>query len=169
MVVLGRVTAPFGVRGWVKIQPFGDDPLAWCALPQWWLGSREDAPEGEWRTVDLAECRAHGKGLIAMLAGVADRNAAEALAGLYVGAPRSALPEPDEGEYYWADLIGLEVVNLAGETLGRVERLISTGAHDVLCVRDEQGAERLLPCVGAVVKEVEAAAGRMRVDWGSDW
>mgnify|MGYP002368946320 FL=1 len=89
--------------------------------------------------------------------------------GFLVGAPRSVLPEPAEDEYYWADLIGLEVVNTAGERLGRVDGLIETGANDVLRVVGENGNERLVPFVSAVVLAVEKEAGQIRVEWGSDW
>jgi 16S rRNA processing protein RimM len=169
MIVLGRVSAPFGVRGWVKVQVFGDDPQAWAQMPHWWLGAEEQAPDAAWQARDLAECRAHGRGLIAHFNGIEDRNAAEALAGLYVGAPREALPKTGNNEFYWADLIGLDVVNQSGERLGRVAELVRTGAHEVLDVRDEDGSQRLLPFVSAVIKQVDLAGRRIRVDWGRDW
>lgn len=98
-----------------------------------------------------------------------DRNAAEARKGWVIGAPREELPAPSEDEFYWDDLIGLVVVNLQDEPLGRVESLIETGANDVLRVLDEAGVERLLPFVDGVVIDVEPVAGRIRVDWGRDW
>jgi 16S rRNA processing protein RimM len=169
MIVLGRISAPFGIRGWVKLQVFGDDPQAWAQMPQWWLGADEQDPEGTWQARQPAECRMHGKGLIVRFEGIEDRSAAEKLAGLYVGVPREALPKTGKNEFYWADLIGLVVVNQAGEPLGRVAELVRTGAHEVLDVRDEAGCQRLLPFVSAVIKEVDLAARRIRVDWGSDW
>lgn len=164
MIVLGRVTAPFGIRGWVKIHPFGDDPEVWSEMPQLWLGADE-----QWRPFDLKGLACHGKGLIAAFGGIEDRNAAEKLAGLLVGAPREALPATNDDEYYWADLIGLEVVNCQGDSLGRVTGLMSSGAHEILCVRAAEGKERLLPFVEAVVKSVDRAAGVIRVDWEADW
>ncbi len=169
MVVLGRITAPFGVRGWVKIQFYGDDPQAWAKMPRWWLGVDEQAAEAAWQAKPLAECRPHGKGLVARFDGFEDCNAAEKLVGFYIGAPREALPKTAENEYYWADLIGLEVVNLAGERLGRVAELVRAGAHEVLDVRDEDGHQRLLPFVAAVIEEVDLAASRIRVAWERDW
>ncbi|MGE5386497.1 MAG: ribosome maturation factor RimM, partial [Betaproteobacteria bacterium] len=94
---------------------------------------------------------------------------AEALRGMLVGAPREALPETDADEYYWADLIGLQVINASGESLGQVAGLIETGANDVLRVVSESGEERLLPFVAQVVLEVEKENGLIRVEWGSDW
>ncbi len=169
MIVLGRIAAPFGIRGWVKIQVYGDDPLAWAHMPRWWLSEAEQAPDAAWQARHLAECRTHGKGLVARFDGMEDRNAAEQLAGLYVGAPRQALPQTAKNEFYWADLIGLEVTNQADERLGRVVELVRTGAHEVLDVRDEDGVQRLLPFVAAVIKEVDLAGRRIRVDWGRDW
>lgn len=168
MIVLGRIVAPFGVKGWVKVHPFGDDPLSWRDMPQWWLADSAEAPEAAWQPVKLAGFRAHGGGLIASFEGVADRNGAEALQGRYIAAPREALPSTSEDEYYWGDLVGLAVVNQAGETLGTVDALMSTGAHDVLQVRDGD-EERLIPFVAAYVLDVDLPARTIRVEWGKDW
>ncbi|HRE17323.1 MAG TPA: ribosome maturation factor RimM, partial [Rhodocyclaceae bacterium] len=108
-------------------------------------------------------------GLVVLLDAVPDRNAAEALKGTLVAAPRDALPATGNDEYYWGDLIGLVVVNGTDEILGKVAGLIETGANAVLRVVAEDGTERLLPFVAAVVLKVEKDAGRIRVDWGSDW
>lgn len=172
MIVLGRLVAPYGVRGWFKLHPFADDPAAWCGLPQWWLAADAEQAPDTWRAYPLEEVREHGKGLIVKLAGVDDRSAAEALQGTYVGAPREAMPEVDDDEFYWDDLVGLEVRNEKGESLGTVSTLISAAANDVLVVHEgegEQRQERLLPFVGTVVLEVDKAAGTMRVAWERDW
>lgn len=169
MIVLGRITAPFGIRGWVRIQVFGDDPQALANMPRWWLGAEEQAADAAWQARLLAECKPHGKGLVGRFDGIEDCNGAEQLVGLYVGAPREALPITGQNEFYWADLIGLEVVNQAGETLGCVAGLVRTGAHEVLDVRDEAGSQRLLPFVAAVIREVDLAGRRIRADWGRDW
>lgn len=168
MVVMGRIVAPFGVKGWVKVQPFADDALDWSEMAEWWLASSEDAPEAAWRPYALRECKAHGNILVAALDGVDDRNGSEALKGMLVGAPRSALPETVEDEYYWADLTGLAVVNTAGESLGTVAGLMSTGAHDILRVVAGD-VERLIPFVKAYVLEVDSVARVIRVDWQKDW
>lgn len=169
MIVLGRITAPFGVRGWVKVQIFGDDLPALATMPRWWLASEEQAAETAWQSGLLAECKPHGKGLVARFVGIEDCNAAEKMIGLFIGAPREALPKTAKNEFYWADLVGLDVVNLVGERLGRVTELVRAGAHEVLDVRDDEGNQRLLPFVGAVVKEVNLAGSRIRVDWERDW
>lgn len=168
MIVLGRIVAPYGVHGWVKLHPFGDDPASWRRIKEWWLG--RDADGDDWRPLQLDELKAHGKTWVARFAGVDSRDGAEALEGLYVAAPREALPKTAKDEYYWGDLLGLAVENLAGERLGQVSRLLETGANAVLVVSGQDGAaEQLLPFVSQVVKEVDVRAGRIRVDWGKDW
>ena len=108
MVVLGRIVAPFGVRGWVKVRPFGDDPAAWAAMPSWWLGV--DADGDQWQPAELQSFRPHGALWVAKFAGIDDRTAAEGLDGRYVAAPREALPATEDGEYYWSDLDRKSVV-----------------------------------------------------------
>lgn len=169
MVVLGRVIAPFGVQGWIKLNPIGgmaDDLAVWRAMPAWWLGS--DAEGTEWRRYELEGLKPHGKGLVAKLKGVDDRTAAEAIDGSYFAVPHEALPPPEKDEYYWADLIGLEVVNTQGVKLGSVAELIETGANDVLVVREGK-TERLLPFIAQVIKEVDVPNKVIRVDWEADW
>lgn len=167
-VVLGKIVDAWGVAGGVKIHPFADDPGAWAKLPVWWLGREEQASAG-WRECRLRKGRVHGESVVVEFDGVSDRNAAEALKGMLVGVPRSALPPARENEYYWADLIGLQVFNTRDESLGRVLGLIETGANDVLRVGVAGEPERLLPFVAAVVLSVDVGAGCIRVDWEADW
>ncbi len=164
--MLGRIVGPYGIKGWVRVHPFGDDPLSWGDMPVWWLAAAED---GEWQEQKLKSFKVHGDGLVAAFEAVTDRNAAEALKGWWIGAPREALPATTENEFYWADLIGMDVLNTAGEPLGTVAGLIETGAHDVLRVVDAEGQERLLPFVDAVVLQVDRDARQIRVEWGLDW
>ncbi|UCV17048.1 ribosome maturation factor RimM [Quatrionicoccus australiensis] len=165
MVILGRLADPYGIRGWLKLHPFGDDPLDWGEIPVWWVSK-----DGEtWRECGLKGLKVHGNGVVVLLEGIDDRTAAEAMKGVLVGAPRDALPETDEDEFYWADLIGLDVINTAEERLGKVVGLLETGAHDVLRVVGDDEVERLLPFVAAVVLTVDKEARLIRVEWGSDW
>ena len=165
IVVLGRLADPYGMQGWLRLHSFGDDPLVWREMPVWWVGNEG----GPWREHRLKALKVHGEGLVVLLDGIPDRTAAEAMKGLLVGAPRAALPQTEEDEYYWADLVGLEVINTAGERLGKVAGLIETGANAVLRVVDDAGLERLMPFVSAVVRAVEGDAGQIRVEWGSHW
>ena len=134
-------------------------------MPVWWISS-----DGEsWRECKLKRLKSHANGLVVLLDGVVDRTAAEAMKGFLVGAPREALPTTDEDEFYWSDLIGLDVINTADERLGKVASLIETGASSVLRVLADDNTERLLPFVAAVVLSVEKEARIIRVEWGSDW
>jgi 16S rRNA processing protein RimM len=168
IVVLGKIVDASGLRGAVKVHPFADDPQSWGSMPRWWLGHEGDPPES-WRCLKLLQCREHSGVLVATLAGISDRNASEAVRGLLVGAPRAELPATTSGEYYWADLVGLEVVNTHDQMLGRVLGLIETAANDVLRVGDGEGTARLLPFVAAVVLDVDVPGRRIRVDWEADW
>ncbi len=160
--LMGYVSAPFGVRGWVKAHVFTESLRDLLDYPAWWLGSRES-----WRCYPVAEASVHGKFLIARLAEVGDRETATWLTGSQIAVPRSEMPPPEEGEYYWADLIGLAVVNARGEVLGTVTGLLETGANDVLRVLRER--ERLIPFVDPVVLAVDLAASVIRVDWEADY
>ena len=110
MIVLGRLTAPYGVQGWLRLHDFGDDPERWREIRSWWLGRDEQDFSG-WRSYALQSMRLQGKGRVIKLTGVDGRSAAEAMVGSFVGAPRTALPKTGPDEFYWADLIGLRVVN----------------------------------------------------------
>ncbi|MGE0625434.1 MAG: ribosome maturation factor RimM [Pseudomonadales bacterium] len=160
VVVVGRVLAPYGVRGWVHVAAF-TQPVENLAEYRPWLLAREDGTD--WRPVTVRELRAHGQGLVVSLAGVEDRTAAERLRGLLIGVPEAALPEPAADEYYWRDLIGALVTDQEGRELGRVHSLMETGAHDVLVVRRTDGTEVLIPFHDRYVLEV--ADGAIRVDW----
>ena len=176
IVVLGKIVGPYGLRGAVKVHPFADDPVAWGKLAFWWVG-HEGQPIESWQRTSVLACKLHGDLLIAELECLPDRDASETARGLLVGAPRAALPPAVEGEYYWADLIGLEVMNTHDESLGHVLGLLETPANDVLRVGDREAKEakeapakeRLLPFVAAVVLEVDLTARRMRVVWEADW
>ncbi len=159
---MGRIAAPFGVHGWVRIQPFTEKVDGLAGFSSWWLNDGAD-----WREVAVSACKVHGATLVAQLAGVVGRDAALALKGRQVAVPRAELPRPAQDEYYWSDLIGLEVVNLQGEALGKVSGLLETGVHDVLVVQGAQ--ERLIPFIAQYVIEVDLAAGQVRVDWGMDY
>ena len=168
IVVLGKIVGPYGLRGAVKVFPFADDPVSWSGLASWWVGREGAAPEA-WQETKLVRCKVHGDVLIAQLDCLPDRNASEAAKGLFVGVPHALLPPTGKDEYYWADLIGLEVFNRRDQWLGRVLGLIETSANDVLRISDGGDKERLLPFVAAVVLEVDLSARRVRVDWETDW
>ena len=159
---MGRIAAPFGIKGWIKVQQYSEDPGTLMDFASWRVG-RGDRQ----RDYGVEEIQDHSNALIAKLQGINDRDQAFALRGLEVSVPRSALPPPEENEFYWADLIGLLVINHQGLELGRVESLMETGAHDVLVVKGKR--EHLIPFIAAFVGKVDIAAGRIEVDWGEDY
>ena len=161
-VILGRIVGLFGVRGWIKVYSYTEPREAVLDYRDWLLGR-----DGDWQRVELAEGKRHGKAVIARLEGIDDRDAAAELIGSDIGVDRDALPEPEEGHYYWADLEGLAVVHRDGTELGRVACLVATGANDVLVV--DGPVERLIPFVpGTVILDVDLAAGVIHVDWEWD-
>ena len=164
MVVMGRVAGAQGIQGWIKVQPFTARLDSLMDYRSWWLGNEKQG----WRELDVLRSSMHGKSLIAQLMGCHDRNTAEKFKGLLIAVPRNRMPQPDEGEYYWSDLIGLEVRNLADEILGVVDNLQETGANQVLCVAGAKG-EILIPFIGSAIKEVDLAGGLIRVDWQADF
>jgi len=152
---MGRVAGSYGVRGWIKVER-PEAGLAECG--EWWIG-------GEPRAVE--ETKQHSGTLLAKLAGVGSREAALKLRGVAVSVSRAALPAPEAGHYYLADLIGLEVVNEQGEKLGVVRRFITNGAQDVMELSGDR--ERLLPWIPTVVKKVDLQKKQVEVEWGADW
>jgi len=163
MVLLGKISGIYGVRGWVRVYSYTRPRDNIIRYRCWYLKQADD-----WKPVQVAEARVHGKGVIARLEGCEDRDAAQALMGCEIGIDRDQLPAPEPGEYYWSDLQGLQVVTLDGEPLGTVDYLMETGANDVLVVKGER--ERLIPFVsGQVVVEVDQEKGEIRVDWDKDF
>lgn len=159
-VVMGKVGGLYGVRGWVKVHSYASPPENLLRYRPWQL-----CLGGDWRTLEVTGGRCHGKGLVAQLAGYADRDRARELIGADIAVERAQLEAPAENEYYWADLIGAEVVNRDGAAFGRVDHLLETGANDVLVVRGG-GGETLIPFVtGRYVLEVDLARRRIVVDW----
>jgi 16S rRNA processing protein RimM len=159
---MGRVSAPFGVTGWIRVQSFAAAAENLLDYPMWWLGR-----ESEWRQYRVADSRVQGHTVVAKLEGCDNRDAAAGLRGYEVAVPRDELPQAGADEYYWIDLIGLNVVNTAGKDFGRVARILQTGANDVLVV--EGTRERLIPFIASVIREVDPPSGVIRVDWDADY
>ena len=164
MITVGRLHGAFGVRGEVKLESFTEPGRAIAQYQPWIL---RDA-RGNERSCDGVRVREGAKGLIAMLAGVEDKDAADALRGTEVLVPRSVLPPPAPGEYYWVDLEGLRVVNTEGVDFGNVAYLFDTGANDVLVAQGER--ERMIPFLQPdVIRSVDFKAGLVTVDWDADF
>lgn len=162
MVVLGRIVAPYGVKGWVKVEPFTESVGTLLNHAEWWLSEH-----GTWRAVALESGKVHGAMVVAKLAGIESPEHALTLRRTEVGVPRSALPPEAEDEFYWTDLEGMQVRNAEGVDLGVVDSMMDNGVHGILVVRGER--ERLIPFVPAHVIEVDRDARRILVDWGADY
>jgi 16S rRNA processing protein RimM len=159
---MGQIVGSFGVKGWVKVKAFTEAPDALGVFPTWIVSTREGP-----RDMALEDFAVHSKGPVAKLAGVDDREAADALRGAEVAVTREELGEAQEGTLYWVDLVGLEVVDESGKRLGEVEGLFETGETSVLVVKGAK--ERLIPFVPDYVKAVDREAGRITVDWKPDY
>jgi len=166
-VVLGRISAPYGVAGWVKVRAYTALPDGLLGYPVWWLAPSD----GQWREFSVIEARLQGNAIVARLEGVERREDAALWRGADVGVPRARLPSLDASEVYWADLVGLVVINRSGVTLGRVTGVLETAAHPVLRVADagNRSGERLIPLVPAYVDSLDVAGARIVVDWQPDY
>ncbi len=162
-VIVGRISGVWGVHGWVKVFSFTDPPAAIFEYQPWQLGPGE-------RRIEVLEWRRQGKRLVAQLSGVNSPEQAAALLELDIRVDRSCLPTLAGRQYYWSDLIGLDVVNLEDHYYGKVTGLLATGANDVLDVANPDGAQVLIPFVlDRHVIEVDLTAARIRVDWPLAW
>jgi 16S rRNA processing protein RimM len=168
LVIMGRVVAPYGVFGWLKIVPDTEEFDGLLDYKTWWIGKDDD-----WRELKVKEAKTHNDVLVVKLQGIDDRDAAVACKGKQIAVPRALLPKLENEEYYWSDLIGLSVKNLQDVDFGKVSDVFATGANDVLVVKDvaksESGIERLIPYIAQVILEVDIAAKTMLVDWDADF
>ena len=172
---MGRIVAPYGVFGWLKVVP---DTEAFDGLfdyDTWWLGKGND-----WRELLVETAKIHNDVLVVKLKGIDDRDAAMACKGKQIAVPRSQLPEPEDDAYCWSDLIGLRVKNKQAVDFGCIVDVFETGANDVIVVQSEatepdgeqaksKPQERLLPFVADVVLEVDLPNKTMLVDWDADF
>lgn len=161
LIAVGRIVGLFGVGGWVKVYSHTRPREAILQYSPWQVEIG-----GVTRMLDVAEGRLQGKGVVARLDGFQGRDEAAALVDKEITIRASQLPAVGEREYYWADLEGLRVVNLAGQDLGRVSHLFETGADDVLVIQGER--ERLIPFGAGIVRHVDLDAGIISVDWDAE-
>lgn len=183
-IEVGRILDAWGVKGWIKILPYNKAPEALFEAQTWFLAPPEDrfglgfsAFTGA-VLLDIDTCKVHSDTVVAKAAHLDDRTAAESLRGARIFLPRSSFPNTNPDEYYWVDLIGLEVVNRQGLALGSVRDLMHTGPHAVLCItpptaepQDSAASvvERMIPFVGIYIDTVDLANQRIMVDWQADY
>ncbi|MEJ2423939.1 MAG: ribosome maturation factor RimM [Candidatus Thiodiazotropha sp.] len=163
MILMGRVSGLFGVKGWLKIYSHAAPREGILDYKVWYL-----MRDGNWQPFRVAAGQRQGKSVVAHLEGYDDRDQATSLLGSDIAIRREQLPALADGEYYWSDLEGLRVVNLQGIELGVVSYLFETGANDVLVVKGER--ERLIPyTLGMAVKSIDLQDGLLTVDWDPDF
>ena len=173
-IEVGRIADAWGIKGWFKVLPYSADSEALFSSKNWFLlpsekGAKTFTGVGQ---LSIKEAKNHSGTVVACANGVDDRNAAEALRGARIFVSRTHFPASKKDEYYWVDLIGLNVVNREGIALGVVRELLSTGVQTVLVIDyDHEGKllERMIPCVAVYVDEVDLAGRRVLVDWQADY
>lgn len=173
-IEVGRIADAWGIKGWFKVLPYSAAPEALFSSKRWFLLPAEKGPKTFEGTAKLSikQAKEHADTVVASAHDVDDRNAAEALRGARVFIARSSFPTAADDEYYWVDLIGLEVVNREGASMGTVRDLLSTGPQTVLVLAfelDGKAQERMIPFVSAFVDTVDLTARRIVVDWQSDY
>lgn len=162
-LIVGKVSGVYGVKGWVKIYSHTQPRENILDYNPWLLRIG-----GSWQPFQVEAGKAHGKGVIAQLEGMTDRDQALLLRNAEIAISKDQLSGLEQDEYYWSDLIGLRVVNTDGIEFGIIDSLFETGANDVIVVKGEE--ERLIPFVQPdVVAKVDLEAGVMTVDWGEDY
>jgi len=173
-IEVGRIADAWGIKGWFKILPYSASPEALFSSKRWYLQPAEKGPKVFDGTVLLRikEAREHSDTVVASSHEVPDRTAAESLRGARIFVSRASFPTPDSDEYYWVDLLGLDVVNREGLPMGQVKDLMATGPQTVLVLSYEQDGkpqERMIPFVSAYIDQVDLAARRITVDWQPDY
>ncbi len=171
-IEVGRIGDAWGVKGWIKIHAFNNDPQAFFSSKRWYLEPPEpragvrhhfDAFTGT-VLLKMTEAKEHSSGIVACSADVPDRSAAESLKGARIFIPRSSFPTPADNEFYWVDLLGHTVINREGVTLGKVDDLHTTGPSTVLVL-----GKIMIPFVSAYIDSVDHATQTIRVDWQADY
>jgi 16S rRNA processing protein RimM len=174
-IEVGRIADAWGIKGWFKVLAHSADPEALLSSKHWFLLPTERGAQTFTGVARLSvkESKEHSDTVVATAQGVDDRTAAEALRGSRIFISRSSFPKAAQDEYYWVDLIGLDVVNREDEALGVVKELLSTGPQTVLVLEypqdDGKTGERMIPFVAAYVDDVDLKARRIRVDWQTDY
>ena len=173
-IEVGRIADAWGIKGWFKVLPYSASPEALFSSKRWFLQPAERGAQTFTGTLllKIIEAKEHSDTVVASAHEVPDRNAAELLKGARIFVPRTSFPTPEADEYYWVDLIGLDVVNREGVALGAVRELLHTGPQTVLVLAYEEGLvtkERMIPFVAVYIDSVDLAARRITADWQPDY
>ncbi len=173
-IEVGRIADAWGIKGWFKVLPYSADPEALFSSKCWFLMPGEKGPKNFSGVGSLAikQAKTHSGTVVASAQGVDDRDTADSLRGARIFVSRANFPLAQKDEYYWVDLLGLEVINREGQSLGHVRDLLSTGPQTVLMIdymQDGQALERMIPFVAVYVDDVDLGARRILVDWQADF
>ncbi|HEV2230004.1 MAG TPA: ribosome maturation factor RimM [Steroidobacteraceae bacterium] len=163
-IELGRLGAPYGIKGWLHVESYTDPPDGLLKYREWALR----LASGERVTRRVAAGRGHGGGLVAQLEGVASREGAARLTGAIVEIERAALPPAGERQYYRADLVGFAVRNLEGAALGTVSHFVDAPAGTVMVTREPDGREHWVLASPKHLRTVDLAARMVVVDWPAE-
>lgn len=158
-ILVGRISGIYGIKGWVKIESYTRPPENIFLYSPWYVEK-----DNEQQKIKLLEGKNHGKGLIAMLENINDRDVARKFIDANISIMRSQLPELESGEYYWSDLLGMRVIDQKDNVLGQLQQIMETGANDVLVIEGEK--RHLIPLIwDKYVLDVNQDKGTIRVDW----
>jgi len=163
IVVMGKVLVPYGINGWVKVYSFTEKLESFLTYKKLFLSKDQK----NWLEIKVKEIKVHGKTIIAKFSEIADRTQADNYRNYLIGVPKDCLPQLNEDEYYWNDLIGFEVLNLQNFSFGLVDTYIETGANDVIVVKGDR--ERLIPYTSMTVLKVDTIKDKIIVDWDEDF
>lgn len=166
LVIMGRIVAPYGIMGWLKIVPDTEEFDSLLDYKTWWLGKDND-----WRELKVESAKVHNDVIVVKLQSIDGRDAAIACKAKQIAVPRALLPKAGNNEYYWSDLIGVNVKNKQAVDFGNITDIFATGANDVIVVKSEGliSQERLIPFTPQVILTVDTAAKTMLVDWDADF
>lgn len=160
-IIVGKMGSTYGIHGWLKITSFTQSIETILEYPHWYLSSQNG-----WQKIQIESGKKHGKGLIVKITGLTTPEQARLLTGKNIAVLRTQLPPTQKNEYYWADLIGLDVFNVADKKLGTVRYLMETGANDVVVIADEHQREHAIPWLfKSVIKIVSLEDKKLVVDW----
>ena len=160
---MGRLSSPYGIKGWIRVQSYASSPASLCNHAIWWVNV-----SSHWLSLELKSTRLHQEDLIVKFSGFDDRDRIAKFKGAEFGIERHSLPALERDEYYWHDLIGFSVINTAGESFGVIDHLFDSGAQPVIVTRDAE-RERLIPWVDHIIKRVNPKSRVLTVDWGLDY